>query len=296
VDRDWLRFDFDNPRALAREDLETIEAEVNARVIEADSVRWTIVPKEEARAAGAMMLFGEKYPDMVRMVTMGQFSKELCGGTHLDNTGQIGLFKITGEESVAAGIRRITALTGPAAIRRVQEDEAALHELALLLKIPTNELPARVAAMSKELRELKKQASAAPKKGGVSADDLLAAAVDVAGAKVVVAEVPGGTPPLMRQLIDQMRKKNSRMAILLAGREQEKVSLVAGISEDLETKGIHAGEWIRAAAHVVGGSGGGRPDMAQAGGKTPEKLPAALDEARKEIQRQLSGQDAPSTT
>jgi len=288
VDCDWLRFDFDNPKALSREDLEAVEAEVNARVVDSDAVEWTVIPKDEARQAGAMMLFGEKYPDLVRMVSMGQFSKELCGGTHLDNTGQVGLFKIVGEESVAAGVRRITALTGPAAIQRVQQDERALHELALQLKIPTAEIPARVAAMAKELRELKKHAAAEPKQGSVSADELLAGAVDIGGAKIIVAEVPGGSQPVLRQLIDQLRRKGLPTAALLASREEDKVVLVAGISEDLQTKGVHAGEWIRAAAAVVGGSGGGRPDMAQAGGKEPAKLPAALDQARKEIQRQLS--------
>ncbi len=194
VDRDWLRFDFPNPRPLSREDLHRIEAEVNARVASAVPVEWTTMPIADARKLGAMMLFGEKYPDVVRVVSMGDFSKELCGGTHLTNTGQAGLFKIVGEESVAAGTRRITALTGPAALQKVQEEEAILAEVAATLKIPVSEVPARVAALAKEVRELKKQPARGPAGEEVSADKLLAGAEDISGTKVIVAEVPGGTP------------------------------------------------------------------------------------------------------
>jgi alanyl-tRNA synthetase len=290
VDRDWLRFDFPNPRALSRDDLRKIEAEVNARVTSVAPVQWTTMPIADARKLGAMMLFGEKYPDVVRVVSMGDFSKELCGGTHLTNTGQAGLFKIVGEESVAAGTRRITALTGPAALQKVQEEEESLAEIAAILKVPASEVPARVAAIAKELRELKKSAPRAQASSEVSADKLLADAENISGAQVIVAEVPGGTPPVMRQLIDQLRRKGKPTAVFLASREDDKVVLIAGISRDLEGKGVHAGEWVRAAAEVVGGSGGGRPDMAQAGGKDPGKLPAALERARQTIHEQLAAQ------
>ena len=159
---------------------------------------------------GAMMLFGEKYPDVVRVVSMGDFSKELCGGTHLTNTGKAGLFKIIGEESVAAGTRRITALTGPAALQKVQDEEAVLAEVAATLKIPISEVPARVAVLAKEVRELKKQPGRGPAGEEVSAEKLLAGAKDISGTKVIVAEVPGGTPPILRQLIDQMRVRGRR--------------------------------------------------------------------------------------
>jgi alanyl-tRNA synthetase len=288
VDRDWLRFDFANPRPLSRDDLRAIEAEVNARVASAEPIRWTTMPIAEARKLGAMMLFGEKYPDEVRVVSMGEFSKELCGGTHLTNTGQAGLFKIIGEESVAAGTRRITALTGPAALDRVQEQERALAEVAAVLKAPVNEVSARVEALVKEARELKKHSARAAGGGEISAEKLLADAEDISGAKVIVAEVAGGTPPVLRQLIDQVRRKGVPTAALLASREDDKVVLIAGISRDLEAKGVHAGQWVRSAAEIVGGSGGGRPDMAQAGGKDPQKLSAALDKARQAIHEQLA--------
>jgi len=288
VDRDWLRFDFPNPKPLSRDDLHKIEAEVNARVASAAPVEWTTMPIADARKLGAMMLFGEKYPDEVRVVSMGDFSKELCGGTHLTNTGQAGFFKIISEESVAAGTRRITALTGPAALEKVQAEEGILSEIAATLKVPVSELATRVAALAKEVRELKKQPARGPAGEEVSAEKLLAGAKDISGAKVVVAEIPVGDPAVMRQLIDQLRRKGAPTAVLLGSREGDKVVLIAGVSRDLEQKGVHAGQWVKAAAEVVGGSGGGRPDMAQAGGKDPAKLPAALEKARQAIQDQLA--------
>jgi len=288
VDRDQLRFDFANQKSLSRDDLKTIETEVNALVASAEPVRWHSMPIGEARQLGAMMLFGEKYPDVVRVVSMGDFSKELCGGTHLSNTGQTGLFKIVGEESVASGVRRITALTGPAALDRVREQEATLLEVASLLKAQPAEVATRVAALVKEVRELKKQTARGPAGAEISVEELLEGAEDVAGSKIIVAEAPGAQAPALRQLIDQLRRKVPSSAILLASREPGKVLLVAGVSRDLEGKGLHAGEWIRAAAEAVGGSGGGRADMAQAGGKEPDKLPAALEKAKEAIHEQLA--------
>jgi alanyl-tRNA synthetase len=259
--------------------LAKIEDEVNAHVVEAAAVSWTTLPIAEARKAGAMMLFGEKYPDMVRIVSMGDFSKELCGGTHLDNTGQVGLFHIVGEESVAAGTRRITAVTGPEAMARMRRSEIALADTAAVLRVPPADVPDRVAALVKEVRDLKKQLASGGKVGGASADDLLASAIDVAGVKMLVAEVPDAGADALRQLIDTLRRKAGSAAILLASRGEDKVVLVAGITKDVEAKGMNAGAWVREAATVVGGSGGGRADMAQAGGKDPEKLPAALEAA-----------------
>ncbi|HUY92623.1 MAG TPA: alanine--tRNA ligase [Pirellulales bacterium] len=288
VDRDWLRFDFTNPHSVSREELAKIEDEVNSRITAAEPVSWTTLPIAEARKAGAMMLFGEKYPDLVRMVSMGDFSKELCGGTHLESTGQVGLFKIIGEESVAAGTRRIIAVTGAEALARMRRNEQALAEIASVLRVPPAEAAERVAALVKEVRELKKQHAAGVSAGGVSADELLSQAVDVGGAKLIVAEAPGGTPDGLRQLIDQLRRKAGSAAVLLASRGDDKVVLAAGITRDLQEKGLNAGEWVRSAAQAVGGSGGGRADMAQAGGKHPEKLPAALEEARASMQKQLA--------
>ncbi len=287
VDADWLRFDFTNPAALSAEQLATIEAEVNALVATSVKIIWRTLPLAQARETGAMMLFGEKYPDIVRMVSIGEFSKELCGGTHLDNSGQVGLFKIVGEESVAAGTRRITALTGAAALAHMRKNEAALADTAALLRVPPAEVPQRVAALAKELRELKKQLASAPRAGAITAERLLASAVDAGGVKVVVAEAPDADANLMRQLIDQLRKTASPVAVLLGSVADGKVTLVAGISHELEARGINAGAWIRGAAEVVGGRGGGKPDMAQAGGKHPEKLAEALQAARGDIESLL---------
>lgn len=289
VDADWLRFDFAHSGAVGREELARIEDEVNAKVIEASPVQWQTIALAEARQAGAMMLFGEKYPDLVRMVTMGDFSKELCGGTHLTNTGQVGLFKIIGEESVAAGTRRITAVTGQEAVRRARQVETALLEVASLLRCPVGDIGERVGGLIKEVRELKRNLAAGTARLQVSADDLLAAAQTLDGAKLVVAEVAGGTPEGLRSLIDQLRQKTASVAALLASRDEEKVVLVAGVTRDLVAKGAHSGNWVREAAKAVGGSGGGRPDMAQAGGKRPEQLAAALDVARQVIAAQLGG-------
>ncbi len=265
-----------------------VESEVNEKILEGAKISNRSLPIAQAREAGAMMLFGEKYPDIVRMVSMGEFSKELCGGTHLDNTAQVGLFKIVGEESVSSGTRRITALTGLSAVERVRQSEAALHETAAVLKVPSSEVPARVAALAKEVRELKKQLSAGSLRSEeLSVDKLLADAIEIGGARVVVAEASGADAGAMRQLIDQLRRKASPVAVLLASRDADKVTLVAGISRDLEQRGLHAGQWVAAAAEVVGGRGGGKPDLAQAGGRHPEKLPEALAVAKQRMEALL---------
>jgi alanyl-tRNA synthetase len=284
VDSDWLRFDFTNPAAVSGEQLAQIESDINNLVSQGAKISWRSLPLSQARETGAMMLFGEKYPDIVRMVSIGDFSRELCGGTHLDNSGQVGLFKIIGEESVAAGTRRITALTGASALDHVRVHETALAQTAALLRVPSSEVPQRVAALVKELRELKKQVASAPKAGATSAEKLLAGASEADGVKIVVSEAPGADANLMRQLIDQLRKTASPVAVLLGSAAEGKVTLVAGVSRDLESRGVNAGAWIRGAAEVVGGRGGGKSDMAQAGGKHPEKLPEALAAARNDIQ------------
>ncbi len=289
VDDDLLRFDFTNPSALNIEELSRIETEVNAKILDGVPIRCENLPLAEARKAGAMMLFGEKYPDVVRMVSMGNFSKELCGGTHLDNTAQVGMLKIVGEESVAAGTRRITALTGTAALEDVRRKDTALARAAAVLKVPAGEVDDRIEALLKEVRQLKKQLAAGAKGVGVSAEGLLAEAAEVGGTKIIVAEVPDAGPPMMRQLIDQLRRKAAPVAVMLGSRQEEegKVLLVAGISRDLVEKGLDAVAWIRTAAKQVDGSGGGRPDMAQAGGKNPERLPEALQTARAVVKEML---------
>jgi alanyl-tRNA synthetase len=286
VDDDWLRFDFASTRALSRDDLDRIEDEVNARVISADPVQWRRVPISEARAAGAMMLFGERYPDVVRMVKMGDYSLELCGGTHLDNTGQVGLFHVVGEESVAAGVRRITAITGRRALAESRGARRSLAEISRALRAPASEAAARIESLLKEVRESRKKAAAGS--GGASTlEALIGGAEEVDGRRVIVAEVAGGNPATMRQQIDQLRQKLSPVAVLLAARQDDKVHLVAGISRELEAAGVDSAAWVRQVAKVVGGSGGGRKDLAQAGGTDPSRLPAALEEARQSIRVQL---------
>lgn len=233
-----------------------------------------------------MMLFGEKYPDVVRMVTMDGVSRELCGGTHVTSTGQIGLVRIVAEESVSAGTRRISAVTGSRALDRMRQTEQALAEAAGALKVAVAEVPQRIAAVIKELKDLKK-AKPTPA-AGVGPEALLAAATEVGGTRIIVADMQGGDAGAMRQAIDLLRRKASPIAVLLGSVEGDKVTLVAGISKELEARGLSAGTWIRAAAAAVGGKGGGRPDMAQAGGKLVNKLPEALAAARAEIETLLS--------
>lgn len=288
VDDDLLRFDFANPSAVSSEALARIEDEVNAKILSGEPIGCASLTLADARKAGATMLFGEKYPDVVRMVSIGEFSKELCGGTHLTNSGQIGLLKIVGEESVAAGTRRITALTGRAALKNVRQTQAVASRTAAMLRVSLDEVVDRVDALLKEVRQLKKHAAAGPK-GGPSVDQLIAEAVQVGGVRLVIAEVGGG-PNELREMIDQLRRKAAPVAILLANRQEEekKVLLMAGLSRDLVERGLDAVKWVRATAKVVEGGGGGRPDMAQAGGKLPDKLPEALETARSEIAKLLA--------
>lgn len=279
VDVDLLRFDFTHTSSVDRETLEQIETMVNEQTLAAVPVDAHLLPLAEARHAGAMMLFGEKYPDTVRMVTMDGVSRELCGGTHVSSTGEIGLIRITSEESVSSGTRRITAVTGLRALDRCRQMEAVVAEAAGALKVPAAELPHRLAAITKELKELKKSKPAA---GGVaiSVEELLAGATLVAGTRIVVADARGADAAAMRQCIDLLRRKASPIAVFLGSTDADKVTLVAAISRELEERGLSAGTWIKEPAAIVGGKGGGRGDLAQAGGKLVDKLPDALMAAR----------------
>jgi alanyl-tRNA synthetase len=234
-----------------------------------------------------MMLFGEKYPEVVRMVSVGEFSKELCGGTHVNNTGEIGMFRITRESSVSSGVRRIEAVTGHEALARARASEAAITEVAQLLRTSTADVPKRVTALVNEVRDLKKAVSSGAK-AGVSLDKLLAEATDVKGTTVVIADASGVEAQGLREMIDTIRKKTKSSAILLAAGEEGKVTIVCGISRDLQERKLSAGEWIKAPAEAVGGRGGGRPDMAQAGGKNVAALADALKVAKDSIEKMLS--------
>ncbi|TWT85830.1 Alanine--tRNA ligase [Posidoniimonas polymericola] len=355
VDEDWLRFDFTNLSPVGADELAAIATDVKAYVEAGAPVEWETLPLAEARRQGAMMLFGEKYPDPVRMVSMGPiaadaFSRELCGGSHLTNTAQVASFEVLSEEGVSAGTRRIVALTGKRAESFVadieqaadsaaatlgvsagdlatavgslleqqkslkkaiaggghsgaaeykstshgatthEQKKIALGEAARLLSVGLLDVPDRVEAVKAEIASLENQLAEREEAGPLSADSLLEEAQTVAGATVVVAETRGATPDMMRKLIDAVRQKTQPSAILLASTQgDDKVTLVAGITKDLQDKGFSAGKWIGPVAKAVGGGGGGRPDMAQAGGKQPDKLPEALAVAKQTAAEMLGG-------
>jgi alanyl-tRNA synthetase len=287
---DRLRFDFTSPAALSAQERRRVETLVNDRILEDAAVGVRVTTLEEARRQGAMALFGEKYGNEVRLVSVGDFSRELCGGTHLDNVATIGLFKILGEESVAAGVRRITAVTGTGALAFLHEEEDRLAEVCKSLKATPDTLPARIANLQKEIKDLRGQLSEArslTKRGG-GLDDLLQQAQDVEGAPCVAAEVPGADAGALREACDAARAKGKSLVLVLAGREGEKISLVAAATADLIARGVHAGNLVRAVAKEVGGSGGGRPDLGQAGGKNPERLAAALAQVPDLVRAQLA--------
>ncbi|RUL88179.1 alanine--tRNA ligase [Tautonia sociabilis] len=290
VEPDRLRFDFSNPEAVGRDRLKRIEETVNDRILLGESIRWRTMPLEDARKLGAMALFGEKYPDVVRVVEMGEFSRELCGGTHLDSVGQIGLFKIVGEESVSAGTRRISALTGKAAYDYIRQEEEALGAVSAALKVPPQQVAQRVEALLEEIKTLKKQAAQRREAPKVSADELLNQAKEVGGAKVVALAVPGVAAGELRQLIDVARRKaESGLAALLITEADGKVILAAGLTPDLVDRGLHAGNWLKQVAPVVGGGGGGKADFAQAGGKKPDQIPQAIETALQAAREALGG-------
>jgi alanyl-tRNA synthetase len=231
---------------------------------------------QEALRAGAMALFGEKYGDQVRVIRIGDFSVELCGGTHLDATGQIGLFKVVSEGAVASGVRRIEAVTGEEALKHVGREEAALRESANLLRIPPLELPRRVAKLIEEQKQLEKQlAQLEARLARGRAEELVSAARQVAGVPVLAARLDGLDPEGLRAVVDTMRERLGSGVICLGAVTDGKVNLVASVSKDL-TKRFPAGKLVQEVAKMVGGGGGGRPDLAQAGGKDPSKLDQAL--------------------
>jgi len=278
VEDDWLRFDFSHHKQLTPQELTRVEDEINTRIAQGAGVSTAVMDLDEARKAGAMALFGEKYPDRVRVVSMGDFSTELCGGTHLANTGQVGLCKIVKEELIASGVRRVTALTGPKALQHVRHAEDILQQLVTQLKTPQPEdLPARISALQEELREMKKTLQKQTTQSVSSAvDDLIAQAEDVDGVKIVTHAPEGADRNALRSFADQIRQKAKSAAVLLGTVENGKVALTAAVTKDVLERGVKANECIKTAAKIVGGGGGGRPDMAEAGGKDTEKIPDAL--------------------
>ncbi len=287
VDAERLRFDFSHFEAISSEQLAEIENMVNEQIRANVEVETKLMSQEDAVASGAMALFGEKYGDTVRVLSMGDFSVELCGGTHVSRTGDIGLLKITSEGGVAAGVRRIEAVAGAGALRYIGETEKNLSLIAGILKADAStvetrarQLVDRSRALEKEVDQLK--AKLASSQGG----DLAAQAVEVDGIKVLAARLEGGDAKSLRDTVDQLKNKLGAAAVVLAAVDGDRVSLVAGVTKD-ETKRIRAGDLVNNVAQQVGGKGGGRPDMAQAGGKDPSGLDAALQAVPDWVRGQL---------
>ncbi|ARB46440.1 alanine--tRNA ligase [Alloalcanivorax xenomutans] len=275
---DYLRFDFSHGEALSAEQREQIETIVNRQILANTAVSTELMDIDAAREAGAMALFGEKYDDQVRVLTMGRdgFSKELCGGTHVSRTGDIGLFKITLETSAAAGVRRIEAVTGEGALALVRQHEAALAEIAGTLKSSPELAAERVGAQARRVRELEKEVERLKQKLASGAGgDLTADAREVAGVKVLATQVDGADAKTLRVTMDKVKDKLGSAVILLAAVEGDKVALVAGVTKDL-TDRFKAGDLMRQVAGQLDGRGGGRPDMAQGGGNDVAALPKAL--------------------
>ncbi|EJD4425530.1 alanine--tRNA ligase [Shigella flexneri] len=271
-----LRFDFSHNEAMKPEEIRAVEDLVNAQIRRNLPIETNIMNLEAAKAKGAMALFGEKYDERVRVLSMGDFSTELCGGTHASRTGDIGLFRIISESGTAAGVRRIEAVTGEGAITTVHADSDRLSEVAHLLKGDSNNLADKVRSvlertrqLEKELQQLKEQAAAQ------ESANLSSKAIDVNGVKLLVRELSGVEPKMLRTMVDDLKNQLGSTIIVLATVAEGKVSLIAGVSKDV-TDRVKAGELIGMVAQQVGGKGGGRPDMAQAGGTDAAALPAAL--------------------
>jgi alanyl-tRNA synthetase len=272
-----LRFDFTHFSPITQEELIKIEKIANEEVRANSPLNTEMLEKEEAIQSGAVALFGEKYGDKVRVVSIGNFSKELCGGTHVRATGEIGLIKITAETSIAAGVRRIEAVTGSEAISIFQSREMQLAELAGLLKVPTENLGAKIEKLLSAQKELEKEVSRLTTKLTLSdLDGIINKAQEVDGIKVVVSKVVLDSPKTLREMGDKIRDKLGRGIVVLGGEYQGKATLLVMVTKDL-TDTYKAGNIIKEVSALVGGSGGGRPDMAQAGGPNPDKLNEALE-------------------
>ncbi|MGC0151160.1 alanine--tRNA ligase [Chromobacterium vaccinii] len=277
VNPERTRFDFAHGEAVSAAQIAELERVVNHVIAANYEVKAELMGMEAAQKSGAMMLFGEKYGDEVRVLTMGDFSAELCGGTHVKRTGDIGLFKIVAESGVAAGVRRIEAVTGQGALAHIQAQDALIKEAAAALKAQSSdEVIAKIAALQDGAKALEKELAKLKGQLAASAGDSLAdAAAVVGGIKVLAAELPGADNTALRETLDKLKDKLGSAAIVLAASGDGKVALVAGVTADLTGK-IKAGELVNFVAQQVGGKGGGRPDMAQAGGTQPENLNAAL--------------------
>ena len=276
VDADKTRFDFTHNTAVTDDQIQEIERRVNAEIMANEATQARVMDIESAKATGAMMLFGEKYGESVRVLDIGS-SRELCGGTHVARAGDIGFFTITAEGGVAAGVRRIEAVTGAVALAYVQGMESTLGGVAGTLRVTPHEVPARVGAMLEQVRELEKELNALKGRlASAQGDELADQAVDIGGVKVLAASLNGADAKALRETMDKLKDKLKSAVIVLGSTQGDKVQLAAGVTADLVNK-VKAGELVSMVAQQVGGKGGGKPDMAMAGGTQPAQLPQALD-------------------
>ncbi len=288
VSADRLRFDFTHFTAMTAEEIKEVEKLVNEAIFASYPITAEEMGIDAAREKGAMALFGEKYGDVVRVVDMGGYSIELCGGAHLKNTAQIGSFKIVSESGIAAGVRRIEALTGESALAHYQAQEEEVHAISRLVKTTPDKLVNRIEQLLAEQKELAKELEKLKAKmAGGAAEEMLNQQVEISGIAVLAAEVKDMDANAMRTLGDQLKNKLGSGVIVLAGEKDGKVSLLAMATDDVVKKGVHAGNIIKAAAAVCGGGGGGRPNMAQAGGKDAAKIGDALAKAKEVVAEQV---------
>ena len=288
VSADRLRFDFTHFAAMTADEIKEVERLVNDAIFASYDVHTDEMSIDAARNRGAMALFGEKYGEVVRVVDMGGYSIELCGGAHLKNTAQVGSFKILSENGVAAGVRRIEAVTGKEALKHYQAQEDEIKEICRLVKSTPDKLLSRLEQLLAEQKETAKELEKLKAKmAGGAADEMLSGKVEIGGVAVLAAEVKDMDGNALRTLGDQLKQKLGSGVVVLASGKDSKVNLMAMATDDVVKKGVHAGNIIKAAAAVCGGGGGGRPNMAQAGGKDASKIADALEKAKAVVAEQL---------
>lgn len=287
---DRLRFDFNCPRALTAEELQAVEEQVNAWIAEAHSAKVEVLPIAEAKARGAIAMFGEKYGEQVRVIDFPGVSMELCGGTHVGNTAEIGVFKIISETGIASGVRRIEAVSGPAVLDYLNVREKVVKELSDRFKVKPEELPDRITSLQNELKATEKELETFKVQLAIAkSDNLLQTVESVGESKILVAQLEGVDPESLKTVAERLLQKLGAGGAVVLGSvpEAAKVTLIAAFSPEVNKKGLQAGKFIGTIAKICGGGGGGRPNLAQAGGRDADKLPEALESARKELRTGL---------
>jgi alanyl-tRNA synthetase len=286
VDADKTRFDFTHTAAMTPEQIAQVEQLVNAEILANAATSAKVMSLDDAQKTGAMMLFGEKYGDSVRVLEIGS-SKELCGGTHVQRTGDIGIFKILSESGVAAGIRRVEAITGDRALTYLQKLDTQINQLAVSLKATPSDLAQRITQLQDHARSLEKELERLGSKLAASqGDELMSQAVEVNGVKILAAQLEGADAKVLRETLDQLKNKLKSATIVLASVQDGKVQLAAGVTADTIAK-VKAGDLVNHVAQQVGGKGGGKPDMAMAGGTDPKGLAAALKSVQAWVSERL---------